>query len=473
VIAVAARRRVFDAKVAMLRRSHVAEFRRLQSNERLDPEAVGELTRSGALAIARYAFAASPFYRERFAAAGFSSSDLDDPGVLTNLPITEKADLRENYERVQTAEATPRNAIPQATGGSTGQPLRVMHDLRSQSHLLSWRMYQWWGVHPADAQALLWRPFNTPGTWRARGQALFAWPARTLRLNANHLDEPDMVAFLEQWERARPRLLTGYVGAVLELGRFLQESGRPITSPVAISVTAAPVTAAQKAFLHEVFGAPVFECYQCMEMPMIAGECGEGDGLHAFSDRRWLEILDDNGSPAAPGETGSVVLTDLRNRAFPLIRYRLGDRASWKTDGCRCGRPFPVLNPIGGRISDNLHLPSGLTVAGESMVSLFNAWPDAVRQFQLVQHVDQSLTLRCVRGSDPRADQIMSDVVDRLVGIVGGEVPVRLEVVEAIAHDRGKSRFILREEAGPPLDLPGQAASSSPSTSRNRPAATS
>jgi hypothetical protein len=85
------------------------------------------------------------------------------------------------------------------------------------------------------------------------------------------------------------------------------------------------------------------------------------------------------------------------------------------------------------------------------MCAIFNAWPEAVRQFQLYQAPDHSLTLRCVRGSDPRADEIMRRVVEDVRAKVRAEVPVRLEVVEQLHHDRGKQRFIVSDAPEAPL----------------------
>jgi phenylacetate-CoA ligase len=98
---------------------------------------------------------------------------------------------------------------------------------------------------------------------------------------------------------------------------------------------------------------------------------------------------------------------------------------------------------VRGRTTDVLRLPSGAVIAGVGMCAIFHPWPEAVRQFQLRQEADYSLTLQCVRGSDPDADAIMRRVAEGLREKVRSEVPVRLEVVDEIRHDRGKQHFIV------------------------------
>ena len=40
-----------------------------------------------------------------------------------------------------------------------------------------------------------------------------------------------------------------------------------------------------------------------------------------------VEIVDENGRPSAPGSTGAIVVTDLKNAAMPLLRYDTDDTA--------------------------------------------------------------------------------------------------------------------------------------------------
>jgi phenylacetate-CoA ligase len=69
----------------------------------------------------------------------------------------------------------------------------------------------------------------------------------------------------------------------------------------------------------------------------VAGECDAGS-LHVYADHVHVEIYDGD-VPANPGAFGDIVLTSLRNRAMPLVRYRVGDRGRLLADRCRCGLP--------------------------------------------------------------------------------------------------------------------------------------
>lgn len=441
------RDRIFEAKLRFARPLDLAELRELAANERLDPERLRALQHARASEIVRFAMAHSEFYRERYARAGIRERDLSDPAAFRSLPVLERTDVRDGFEQIRSDEATPENSQTEVTGGTTNEPLRFLRDQRAEHRTLSWRLHRWWGVGPGENQAFIWREVSSK-PWKVLRHATLWWPTRILRMDANAIDSAAVAAFVDGWRRIRPALLLGYVGAVIEVARFVERSGRKLPPPTAVGTTAAPISAAQKQYLGEIFGAPVYDTYQCMEVPMIAGECPARDGLHVFADCRLVEILDAAGRPVAPGEPGSVVVTDFRNRVFPLIRYRLGDVGRWKRTACPCGVTFPQLEPVRGRVTDSLRFPSGLVVSGDGILEIFDAWPDAVRFFQIWQAADYSLTLRCVRGRDPNADALIQLGVERLRTAVRGEVSVRLELIDAIEHDRGKQRIVVSEAPG-------------------------
>jgi phenylacetate-CoA ligase len=73
--------------------------------------------------------------------------------------------------------------------------------------------------------------------------------------------------------------------------------------------------------------------------PALAFECEECGGLHVSEDHFYPEVVDPaTGSPLPEGEAGELVLTTLTTRAFPLIRFRTGDRVRMIAEPCPCGR---------------------------------------------------------------------------------------------------------------------------------------
>ena len=101
------------------------------------------------------------------------------------------------------------------------------------------------------------------------------------------------------------------------------------------------------------------------------GECEHQDGMH-LGARGFVhpELIDpDTGAAVAmeDGATGELVLTHLRHRAAPLLRFRTRDHVAVRTSPCPCGRTGPRIRCI-GRTDDML------------IVRGVNVFPSAVRE---------------------------------------------------------------------------------------------
>src|ERR1039457_6705143 len=100
--------------------------------------------------------------------------------------------------------------------------------------------------------------------------------------------------FLASVNRCRPALVQGYVGAVHALAERILGAGLRIHAPEAVTVTAAPLSAVQRALIERAFHAPVYDQYGCGEVFWLGAECDRRAGLHVFADSRHLEIIDES-----------------------------------------------------------------------------------------------------------------------------------------------------------------------------------
>ena len=441
-------RTAFDFKTALAQRADRRVEARFLENEMLDPEELHLQQKRRAMSIARFAFEHTDFYRRRYTESGITAADLDDPHHFDELPVISKAELRDHQAEIIARSRGSRQRLPSSTGGSTGEPLRVFHDRRSPVAAMWWRAFRWWGIHPSDNRAIIQRERRAAST-KLR-ELLEWWPTTVQALDATAMTDATMRAFVESWRENSPRLLSGYVGGVHEFASFVRESGIELEPPLAIGVTAAPITPSQRGFITEILRAPVFDAYRSAEVPWMAAECEAHAGLHVFSDVRVLEILDDYQRPVIPGEEGTVVVTDLCNRVFPLVRYNIGDRTSLVVGPCSCGRGLDRIRAVQGRLTDVIRLPGGRRIPG-GLTGLFNERPDAVSQFQIHQHRDLAITLRCVPGAADDAREVIDHVAGTLTRLAEGTVPVRVELVQAIPHEGGKVR-VVRSEAPAPGD---------------------
>lgn len=429
----------FDLKVRLAGRTSTDADRDFLAADRMDAGSLERLGADRAAAHARFAMEHSSFYRTYYGDHGFSSDDLRDPAAFSSLPPIDKHVVRENFDTISTDEANDRTSAVSKTGGSTGLPLHILRDERFPARALEWRLFRWWGVRPWDDRGIITRHMLT-GPAKVRHDLQWL-PSRRVQLDAFRITDEAVATFAKQWNAVKPAVLVGYGGGVLDMSRRLHRLGLSLVPPRAVALTAAPLTPGVRAEIEQALGAKCYDHYRAAEVPWLAGECELQDGLHVFADVRRVEILDDGDAPVVDGSEGSVVVSDLTNRVFPLLRYRLGDISSLRHDTCGCGRALPRLGVISGRASDAVRLPDGTTIAG-ALGHVFDDSPYAVKQFEIEQSADYSVVLRCISADRPETSAAIEVALGKLREATRGLVPVSLELVQDIPQVGGKMRFI-------------------------------
>jgi phenylacetate-CoA ligase len=149
-----------------------------------------------------------------------------------------------------------------------------------------------------------------------------------------------------------------------------------------------------------VFNAPVFNSYGSREVQAHAFECPTHTGLHVIAPTVYFEILRKDGGDVMPGEVGEVVMTPFFNYAMPLIRYRIGDMASWAEKPCSCGRKWPLLKDISGRKIECFIRKDGGIVPPEYFSRIFGVTliGDWIDKFQIVQENLELIDVFIVRS---------------------------------------------------------------------------
>ncbi|HXM43497.1 MAG TPA: AMP-binding protein [Bryobacteraceae bacterium] len=271
---------------------------------------------------------------------------------------TAKDHVRERPEDFIAGTVPRRALIPWHTSGTTGKPLTVYHSREAMQRMWAFvelyrntagvtkdeRRGQFTGKMVAPAR----QPESTKTFWR-RDLANHA-----LLLSTVHLLPENLPFYAAALERFRPAYLSGYPSAMYVLAEYYRQSGRPAPQLRAALTSAETLLDHQRRVIEETFATRVSDQYGQAEMQSFWYEC-EAGRMHAHPLAGVTEILRPDGTAAAPGEMGEVVLTGLVNYAMPLIRYRVGDTARFSTESCSCGRGMPVIEEIGGRLDDFIY----------------------------------------------------------------------------------------------------------------------
>ena len=314
-----------------------------------------------------YLLERSPFYREKL--AGFDLNiGLDE---IAQLPLTEKPEVKATCTPARPFGAhlsvEPSELVRiYATSGTTGTPSYIP---LTASDLDNWvtgsaRSYGASGL--ARGERVL-TTYNA-GPFVA-GAALDAFA----RIGICHIpvgtgsSERVLVA-IEQLRPDAVVLTPSYAAYLLELGDVRGSSVRRIL----VAGEPGGGELAFRAALEDGWGARVTEAMGIGDIgPSLWGECEEQAGMH-LGARGFVhaELIDPETGEARElrdGATGELVLTHLRHRAAPLLRFRSRDHVEIWTSPCACGRTAPRVRCI-GRTDDML------------IVRGVNVFPSAVRE---------------------------------------------------------------------------------------------
>ncbi len=398
---------------------------------------------SAVRAMIRHAYDTTPLYCDRLAQCGLTPDDIENPEIFRRIPVLTKADIREHGDELISMAYDRDKLMIKKTSGSTGVSLqiRIDDDSLQWKRACTLRSDEWSGWKFGERVAMLWGPsaYLQHG-WRGRLRNTLL--ERTLGLNTLKMDEDALQHFCDQLRRKRPTLIFGHAHSVCLLAEYVRAADIHDIRPRGIITTAMALHDWQRQIIEEVFRCKVTNRYGCEEVSLIACECEQHTGLHVNSDGVYVEIERD-GEPVGPGMAGSVIVTDLTNRAMPILRYQVGDVGIWADRACTCGRGLPLLARVEGREADYVTTSDGELISGISLTENFAVQVPGVAQIQIVQETVDRFRFRIVRGSD-----FGSTSVTRLREMVaerfGAGVTYDCEYVDRIAPEpSGKYRFCI------------------------------
>lgn len=384
--------------------------------------------------LAAHAWRHSPFFRLRFAGAGL---DMEQPWTAercARIPLLTRSELMLQAEHLHCHAVPPQHGGCGETksAGSTGQPVTVR---KTEYANLFWlaltlREHLW---HRRDFSATLAIvKALAPVVDDPQQAARIGWghPVSLLYQTGPAYSQPlslDMRRQAAWLARIDPEYLLTYpsnLSALLDLyGRDDAPLPPALREVRTLGETLHPGLRERCA----AFGLGVTDLYSSQETGIIATQCPVSGLYHTQDENLIVEVLDAQGRPCAPGETGRVVITDLSNYATPLIRYEIRDYAE-VGPACPCGRGLGTLKRILGRRRNMVTLPDGSKHWPLVGAHHYRDIAD-IRQYQVVQHSVEDLEVRLVVGGKIGAVE-KAGLTERIHAAIGHPFPLRFSYFE-------------------------------------------
>lgn len=308
--------------------------------------------------ILLFSIANSKYYREIIKEYDDDISALD---LLNNFPILDKDEVRENADLIKVDSI---KCFPFKTSGTTGKGLSFY---KSDSAIES----QWaiWFRHRARFNVFLGdlhvnfmgKPVVpsgqlTPPFWRKNAAI------NQILIPMQVVTERNIKAIVEYLNTIQPVFFCGYPSIISEVCRLAIKNNLSLkkeAQPKYIFTGAEPVLDEQRKMIENWTGAIVSDQYGMTEGVCNISKCPNGN-YHEDIEFGYIEKL--NPEELHDGSIrAEIVGTSFYNKAFPLIRYRTGDVATWEPEGfvCGCGLSTPVVRDIQGRLEDFVITPEG------------------------------------------------------------------------------------------------------------------
>lgn len=430
--------RLWDFKEGSVR---LGEQKKLLQYQYLPAEKITQLQENRLNKLLTHAYNTSAWYRNIIENNGLDPSKPRGLADLAKFPVTTKLDIRENTHAFISTAFDIKDLAKAKTGGSTGVSLNLFFDKHCQKLRNGAQHYadSLSGWKPGTRIAAIWGNPPIPKTFKQKLRAYLL--ERMIYLDTMDLNRQSMGNFVTQWKKFQPELIFGHAHSIYLFAKFLHETGVKDLRPQGIVATSMMMLDHERQLIEQAFGCRVSNRYGCEEVGLIAVECELHQGMHINSPHIILECLNENNEPAAPGEAGKLVITDLNNFGMPLLRYRVEDVGVLSARACSCGRKTPLLERLEGRVADFLKKPDGGQVAGVSLVERTLTKIPGIEQMQLVQEELHRITINRVKGVEytPETDQ---ELLREFRQVFNESVELIIKDVAKIPQEKsGKYRF--------------------------------
>ncbi|EGR2467505.1 TPA: exopolysaccharide biosynthesis protein VpsH [Vibrio cholerae] len=283
-------------------------------------------------------------------------------------PYLDKTVLRSEHEQF-ISQMKPSVVVKGATSGTTGTPLTILQDMRSviREQAFIARQLSWAGYRQGDKRAWIRGDMVVPLSQKQGPFWRYSWFEQMIVLSSFHLTPQAMPNYLQAMVDFGVDIIQAYPSSIAALARYLEANQTYYPAKLKSIITSSEsLSEEDRQVIETRFKCKIFDWYGLFERVAAIGEC-EHHRYHLLTDYSQVELLD------AGQDRYELVGTNFNNHYFPLIRYKTGDHVHLsENEACPCGRVFPVIKRIEGRVGDYLvgedgqkihilnHIPKGV-----------------------------------------------------------------------------------------------------------------
>lgn len=364
---------------------------------------------------------------------------------LKNFPVVNKGLLKKHYDEI----LIPEDANPwqrggkyhiQKTSGSTGTPFAVPFDTRKRKRRLAELKYfgriVGFRSHDKLVQLRIWTK------WQNKSRSQSFWE-NIVPFDISNLNDTNLQLLCDTINKTKALCLRGYASSFDLLARYVGEHQLKLPSVKIIIAGSETLFDSTRTLVEKNIGCNIISQYANEENGILAQE-RVGDLEHRFYLNEadyFFEVLKcDSDEPAEYGELGRLVITDLFNYAFPIIRYDNGDNCIMELDEAT---NTPYISKLFGRRLDLIYNNQGEPVFPMILARVLKNYSE-IRQWQFFQMNMNEYILKLVSNKDKIQLMEENNILNQLKETFGNDSKIQIEYVDEIpVLNSGKRKSVV------------------------------
>ena len=245
----------------------------------------------------------------------------------------------------------------------------------------------------------------------------------------------DIESHVERLNKFSPTVLVG-TALSLRLLSVLKRDGSLRITPKHVISGGEVLEQHDATFIHETFGEPPGQIYQCTE-GFFGATCPYGT-IHLNEDfqifeKEWVDRKNGRFVP---------IVTDLSRDTQALVRYRMNDILVEKTSICECGSVLAGVEKIEGRCDDAFLVPSSdglhtITVLPEVLRTAVSSALTSIDDYRLKQSAPMQISLTLPDRANSEEVALIEKLITEKLSKMGCKIP-NIQTLFGIDHSMHK-----------------------------------
>lgn len=355
---------------------------------------------------------------------------------LKDYPVIDKSILIQHHKEIE----VPKGSIPkqiedvyvQKTSGSTGIPLEIPQDTLKRRRRIAELKYfgkqVGFNTHELLVHLRIWNKWQSKSLKQIRRENIIPF-------DISDMGEHTMKELCKLIKNEKVFALRGYASIIDRLANYVIE--HPQTFPnlkiiISVSETLQDETREK---VKKYLKSEIISQYANEECGILAQELpptkSSDNVMYINHIGYYFEILKmESDEPTDYGEIGRIIITDLHNYAFPLIRYDTGDVGILLPPDKR-SHGYPVLGKLLGRKLDVCYTTKGEPFSSMLLSRTLKHY-DKILQWQFIQKEEKEYCIKVIMKSNDQADEYLKPAISELMYVLGPDAIINIKQVDEI-----------------------------------------